>query len=363
MSSPSLSVILPIYNADRYLGESIDSILRQTYRDFELLALDDGSTDDSLKLLREFAAQDSRIIVISRKNLGLVATLNEGLAIAQAPLIARMDADDIAVPERFAQQVAYMQNYPQCVALGSAIRFIDQHGTPGAEASYPRSSEVMRRLISEGSMLAHPAVMMRKNAAVKAGGYRPAFQHAEDYDLWLRMAEIGTIDNLPEVLLLYRQHSQQVSTKHAFAQTFGTAVARSMALLRAKGPEPFLNADRPLTINDLSTLPINRNEKKRICIELLATLLRPDMLREPARRHDLYIVIQWLNAHAPEVATEPAFQSLIWPLVLRSWQENDRRGAIRCASFAIFRGPLQAIKVLLRKMKNRIRNASRKILR
>src|SRR5436305_9543595 len=125
---PQVSVLMPVYNAIRYIGVAVDSVLSQTFSDFEFIIVDDGSTDGSAEILREYAGRDPRIRLISRPNTGLGFALNEALAVARAPFIARMDADDECLPERFEKQIQYLRNHPECVLLGSRVLWIDSDG-------------------------------------------------------------------------------------------------------------------------------------------------------------------------------------------------------------------------------------------
>ncbi|MGN6627486.1 MAG: glycosyltransferase [Tepidisphaeraceae bacterium] len=213
MSTPALSVVMSAYNAQRYLRQAIDSILAQTFSDFEFIIIDDGSTDGTLAILRDYEQRDSRLRVISRPNKGLTVSLNEGLAAARAPLIARMDADDIARPERFARQVAFLAAHPEVVLLGASVELIDPFGVHIGDVNYPQShSEIDARLLQgEGGVVPHPAAVYRAESVRALGGYRTEYNNSEDLDLWLRLAEIGRVANLPEILLQYRRDLGSVS--------------------------------------------------------------------------------------------------------------------------------------------------------
>lgn len=205
---PIISVLLPVYNAVDYVEEAVRSILSQTLRDFELIVIDDGSTDGSGELLTELAQQDARIRLVRRPNTGIVGALNEALVLARADLVARMDADDIAWPERLHKQAAYLAQHPECVAVGSAILVIDPLGDPIKEPEQALShEEIDAQLLSGyGWALVHPAAMMRRQSVLAIGGYRTQYNKVEDLDLFLRLAEQGRLANLPDVLLSFRQH-------------------------------------------------------------------------------------------------------------------------------------------------------------
>jgi len=216
--APALSVVMPVYNAEQYLAEAVDSILQQTFTDFELIAIDDGSTDGSGALLETYADRDDRVCLISRENRGLVATLNEGIDRAKAPLVARMDADDICYPERFAIQMAYMAEHPDVLCLGGRFELIDGENrllTQLTEAPLDDAG-IQQKLLSGVCVISHPSVIFRRDAVIDAGYYDPDTMLAEDLDLWLRLGERGKLAIVPEIVLRYRVHENTVSsTRHA----------------------------------------------------------------------------------------------------------------------------------------------------
>ena len=241
--SPAISVILPVYNTEAYVREAVESILAQSFTDFELIAIDDGSTDGSGAILRELAARDARIILIEQPNDGAASARNKGLEMARADLIALMDADDVAMPERFALQHARMVQEPELAVLGSFIRVMDKAGDIIRLGEYPLTPEAAARHLEHNECpVANPAVMMRRDAVLKAGGYRKAFSsYAEDYDLWLRMSDLGyAIANLPQLLLNYLWHGANVSVVHREAQRRNVILARFAHRVRKAGlPDPF----------------------------------------------------------------------------------------------------------------------------
>ena len=238
----AISVILPVYNAEVYVREAVESILAQSFTDFELIAINDGSTDGSGAILRELAARDARIILIEQPNDGAASARNKGLEMARADLIALMDADDVAMPERFALQHARMVQEPELAVLGSFIRVMDKAGDIIRLGEYPLTPEAAARHLEHNECpVANPAVMMRRDAVLKIGGYRNAFCPAEDYDLWLRMIESGyAMANLPQLLLNYRWHGANVSVVHQEAQRRSAILARLAHRVRKAGlPDPF----------------------------------------------------------------------------------------------------------------------------
>ena len=237
---PRISVILPVYNASRYLAEAIDSVLSQTFRDFELLILDDGSTDDSTAIAQTAAVKDSRIIVTKGAHRGLVYWLNAGLDLAQGTLIARMDADDISLTNRFESQVRHLDDHPDCCVVGTQALRIDSAGLPIALWRVPERHEDIdsQHMFGHSGGIIHPTVMMRKATVMRAGGYREQFEAAEDFDLFLRLAEQGRLTNLSDALLRYRLHDASVSYSRLATQIESTRKAFEDAWHRRGRVEP-----------------------------------------------------------------------------------------------------------------------------
>lgn len=217
---PTISVLMPVYNAERYVAKAVESILAQTCADFEFVIIDDGSTDGSHALLKQYAERDHRIRLISRANTGHVIALNQMLEIASGRYIARIDADDIALPDRFARQVGYLESHGDCVAVGSYVWLIDAAGRSLGEWRFECEHEEIdaRHIAGSSPRLVHPATMLRTDALCDIGGYRPEMCPAEDQDLWLRLGERGRLANLPEHLTRYRLHGGSVSHRRSQEQ-------------------------------------------------------------------------------------------------------------------------------------------------
>src|SRR4051794_24616628 len=208
--TPAVTVLLPVRNGAAYLEAAVRSILGQTFADLELLAVDDGSTDQTPAMLARLAAEDGRIRVVRQEALGLVPALNRGLEQARAPLIARMDADDVALPERLARQVAFLEAAPEVALVGTGWRVVAKDLTRRVVLP-PQTDAGIRLAMETANVLAHPTVMLRRDTVLAAGGYRPAFLLAEDYDLWLRLLDRCQAACVPEVLLEYREHAGQAT--------------------------------------------------------------------------------------------------------------------------------------------------------
>ena len=242
---PTVSVLMPVYNAARYVAEAVESILGQTFADFELLIVDDGSTDRSRAILERYQARDERIRLTSRPNTGYAVALNELLGLARGELVARMDADDVALPQRLARQVDYLRAHPDVVCVGTAVHFIDEAGRflrdghPGMD-----HEAIQERALAGDCPLNHPSVMMRRAALEAVGSYHPEFEPAEDLDLWLRLGEVGFLTNLPEVLMKYRQHTESFSERHQRLQLERSAAA-VLEACRRRGISPRQVAVKP----------------------------------------------------------------------------------------------------------------------
>jgi glycosyltransferase involved in cell wall biosynthesis len=204
---------MPVYNAEEYLADAVNSVLAQTFGEFELIIIDDGSSDGSREILQEMARKDGRIRLFSRPNTGYARALNEALGYARGELIARMDADDISLPQRFEKQIAHFHDHPDCVLLGTRIMTIDPFGSPLYEPDHKLThDEIEKQLLSGiGWAIVHPSAMMTRRDVQALGGYRTELEPSEDLDLFLHLAERGRIANLPDVLLQYRQHPKSVN--------------------------------------------------------------------------------------------------------------------------------------------------------
>ena len=255
--SPVISVNMPVYNCERYLPEAIDSILGQTFSNLELVAINDGSNDRSWEILQEYAARDCRMVIRTRPNQGIVATRNEALQLSRGEFIAILDSDDVALPDRLERQVAYLQAHRECIAVGGRALMIDPDGDPLCEWSCCSTLEEIRRTHLEGrSGLAHSTCTMRREEVLAAGGYRTSFDTSEDYDLLLRLEELGELVNLPIVVSKYRQHLQSATHVRNGVQR----QAAQVALREARAAEAWRRSTSPM----ISWLPRSGSPAKSI---------------------------------------------------------------------------------------------------
>ncbi len=215
MSTPVVSVLMAVYNTAQYLTEAIESILGQSFGDFELIAVEDCSTDGGREMLYEWAARDERLKVVqNERNLGLTRSLNRGLDICAGEFVARMDSDDTAYPHRFERQLAYLRQHPDCVAVGAQMDIIDPEGGPLGKTSQPLAHEGIELdlLKGHGAAILHPMVVMRRDALRRLGGYRVETGVNDDLDLFIRLGEIGRLANLPDVLGSFRRHPESMTS-------------------------------------------------------------------------------------------------------------------------------------------------------
>ncbi len=210
-----VSVVIPVFNAQAFLKDAIASILEQSFRNIEVICVNDGSTDGTSEILEWFREKDSRIRLIQQANSGIVEALNNGCMAARGSWICRMDADDLAVPNRLSRQIEYVEELERrripVVALGTSILEIDERSRPIGVQSLPTEHDAIVRRLEEGRPgLFHPTALIRRSTFGQVGGYRKEYQWIEDHDLWMRLSQHGRLANLQEPLLCYRLHGSSV---------------------------------------------------------------------------------------------------------------------------------------------------------
>jgi glycosyltransferase involved in cell wall biosynthesis len=258
---------MAVHNGEAFLGQSIESVLAQTFADFEFIVVDDGSTDGTESLLRDYSERDPRLKLSRQPNAGYVAALNAGCAVARGEFIARIDADDLCEPGRFARQVEFLDSQPEVAVVGGALLLITAGGRPFYVAAFPEAPAETRRALEVRSPVGHPTVLMRRSAFEAVGGYRAAFVHAEDYDLWLRIVRSHEIANLPDILGRYRIHPDNASHRNLARQAVSVAAARAAARLDEGAPRTFA-FDEPLSAAASSELGIQEADVAAITLEL-----------------------------------------------------------------------------------------------
>ena len=238
--TPAVSVVMSVRNVARYVRPAVESVLGQTFPDFEFLIIEDGSKDETGKILKEYARQDTRIRILTGPERGLSMALNLGIEHAKAPLLVRMDGDDICLPRRFEKQVAFMREHPECVLAGCRCELIDPEGRPIHEKpDTPLDHEQIEYLLLRMRWpIVHPAVVMRADAVARTGGYLEKYLTVEDHDLFLKLGEIGKLANVDEVLLRYRQHFKSTVFTTAHSQTKNLVEIITAACARRGIPVP-----------------------------------------------------------------------------------------------------------------------------
>ncbi|WP_273804031.1 glycosyltransferase [Providencia rettgeri] len=268
-----VSIILPVYNAEKFIFEAIDSIIRQTYKNLQIIIINDGSTDNSLHIINSF--NDERILIVTRENKGLISTLNEGLLLSKGNYIARMDADDIARDDRIEIQLNFLKENKNVGIVGSYAHMIDEDGNNIGLKKKPASDTMIKTVCFFGSPFIHPSVMFNKSLIKESLYYSNEFIHAEDYELWARLIANNDLkfSNIKDTLLKYRIVSASVSRKYEEQQK------KSHENIIKKY---FLNDAENINLNINSSLLkvilFNQKEKSKIPIQILY------MLRKLTRR-------------------------------------------------------------------------------
>jgi glycosyltransferase involved in cell wall biosynthesis len=235
--SPVASVVMPTYNGERFLRPAIDSILNQTFRGFELILIDDGSTDSTPRILEEFKEKDPRIVVLrNERNLGIAGATNRGLAAARGQYLALQDHDDISLPHRLQTELNFLQSHPDIAVVGSAATLINDDGVPYGEFPLPcEEIDIKWRFLFQGDPFHYTSIMVRRRAMEEIGGYGEdaAFRFSEAYDPFSRIAMRHRMVNLPETLVLWRRHPEATSLRYGPKQGFtGETIAfRNLCLL------------------------------------------------------------------------------------------------------------------------------------
>lgn len=230
MRNPKVTVLMSVYNAELFLSQAIDSVLNQTLTDFEFLIFEDKSTDSSLDILRSYS--DTRIrLITNAENIGLTKNLAAGMTMARSEYIARMDADDICMPNRLEQQLAYLNEHPDVSILGSAVIFFDESGMEFV-AHQPLENEEIKCTLFYGFTMLHPSVMMRKSDFEKHGlNYDVTFRVSQDHDLWTRAIRFLRFSNLHEPLLKMREHAGKIGkTRKPLQQEFSDLIRQRQLL-------------------------------------------------------------------------------------------------------------------------------------
>lgn len=258
--TPAISVIMPVYNGEAFLSEAIDSILNQTFADFEFIIIDNASTDKTPEILASYASRDSRIRVHLQEKRGVAHAVNLAVSLATSRYIARMDSDDISLPARFQQQFDFLENHPEIGVLGGAACMITAAGQVLRLVHPPRSDSEIRSAMDRWSVMLNPTVMMRRNIALAVGPSRQQAKGAIDYDFLLRALQHSQFANLDDAVLQYRIHANQVSVTQMKSQVMSVLAAGAAAALRKAGQPDPLDAVSQIDHQTLHRLGIDRSQ-------------------------------------------------------------------------------------------------------
>jgi glycosyltransferase involved in cell wall biosynthesis len=273
---------MPVFNSDRWLAKALASIQAQSFPDFELIVIDDGSTDQTAQIIAEAARGDARIRTARQDHRGIAAALNSGIALARSQIIARMDGDDIAAVDRLRTQLAFLAAHPAVAGVGSWAYVIDEQNHRIGELKPETESALLHDLLPKQNPFVHSSMMLRADTIRSVGGYRPVLDGAEDYDLWLRMSERAQLANIPQFLLDYRSHPASANAETARRKLLSARLARlSATARRASQPDFVATLEAPLDLDALR----NRDE-------LRATAELYDLL---SRRADSRFAVQELR--------------------------------------------------------------------
>jgi len=221
-----ISVLLPVYNCEKFIKESISSILNNTYKNFEIIIINDGSIDNSNDIIKSFS--DPRIKYFIKTNSGLIDTLNYGLKKCSYPIIMRMDGDDIILSNKIVNQLNYFKK-SNSILTGTSGFLIDSLGNKSAPIDLPKEhNDILKAMLKMSPSFIHPSVMYYKDAVLKVGGYDSNFKHAEDFDLFLRLSKIGKISNMSERLIYLRKHENNISLLNADEQIKNTIISKDI---------------------------------------------------------------------------------------------------------------------------------------
>lgn len=223
-----ISVLLPVFNCEKFIEKSISSILKNTYKNFEIIIVNDGSTDSTFELIKKF--KDERIIIYNKENTGLIETLNYGLVKCNSEIVMRMDGDDIIYPDKIEKQLQFLIK-SNSILTGTQGFTIDSKGEKTGKINLPlKHNNIVKSLLHLSSGFIHPSVMFYKELIFKLGGYNNNFKHAEDFDLFLRLSNEGKISNMKDRLIYLRKHDSNISLLNTEEQIKNSIISRDLFL-------------------------------------------------------------------------------------------------------------------------------------
>ena len=242
MKDPKVTVLMSVYNGEKYLEEAVNSILNQTFEDFEFLIINDGSTDRTLSKLKNYS--DSRIKILNNeKNLGLTRSLNIGLKRSKGKYIARMDADDVSMPERLKEEIEFLDSHEDYAAVGTFVYVLDENSEIIRRSKNPIEDAEIRENLVYGNCINHGSVMLRKSCLLDVGYYNETMVRSQDYELWIRLSKKYRLSNLPEYLYKWREHKKNIEAKYIKEQRIFVilAIVKNNVLSAKQATRHFIN--------------------------------------------------------------------------------------------------------------------------
>ena len=359
MDTPIVSVVMPVFNGERFLREAIDSILAQSFRDFEFIIVNDGSTDGTASLLGSYAGSDPRVRVYHQENKGVTESRNRACGLARGKYIAQMDADDIAARNRLEWQIEFMERHAEIGAVGGAVEFIDSRGRALYTAHFPVQDEEINSALLRHCALPHSGAVIRKEAFLSVGGYRILFVDAEDHELWLRIAERWRLANLEAVVVKYRIHADQASCQKPRQQTLSALAAHAFASLRRNGsPEPLISEER-ITSEVLARLGVDQAAQQRALEGTYAYLI--ELMSRASQDDAVLRLFEELidpSKSAP-VDKRAVSNSMLWVAGIHYRRGSPVR-ALACVGRAVLTRPIVAGRPLKRALKSFFRRIKAK---
>lgn len=324
MKNPKVSVIMGVYNGGEILKSAVESILNQTFTDFEFIIIDDGSKDDSLLTLNSI--DDSRLLIIQNQdNIGLTKSLNKALRLSRGLYIARQDADDLSHPDRLLKQVTFLDNHPENALVGCNALLINEHGEQIDTINLPSKNNIINTSLIKGNVFIHGSVIFRKNIVMNIGGYRENFRNTQDYDLWLRLLENHQLANLPEYLYTLRRLQTSISMQYFDHQLTFSFLSRefykqrqlnqkdSYHRLDPENPERLLNQEFAYLTAKLA------EEKFALCL---------NYAKESEIRNNFNLAYNWIKQArllAPSFNSRNKAQKLLWSLRTKHLKTSYQR--------------------------------------
>jgi hypothetical protein len=347
MNKPIVSVVMVVCNVERFLSEAIESILGQTFREFEFVIVDFGSADNTKAIVSNWAAKDTRIKFHTIPPCGLGKARNASCSLAQGKYVAVMDADDVALGDRLAWQLSFMEQNAEVGAVGGGVEWITATGKSVLTTCYPTDNRDIQAALLEHCPVWHPTALIRKDAFEAAGGYRPAFAPAEDYDLFLRIAEHFQIANLNEVVLKYRIHPHQLSLHRRKHQSLCCLAARASALSRRRGQGDPVNSLEEITPEVVAALGVSEITQKATLVREYLSWLR-GILKAGEYSTALSAATEILQSPDRECADRWAIADMRFLVAGIYWRQKRYWRSVTTACHAVLARPIVLARPLKR---------------